>query len=141
MRITWVGVPKANRRAIRKELREQFDSKVELLVCSDKGADQKARQNIRESLWAFRPSFILSHSKIGDMNHVSFAKVETGLQKIQGELCEDANEFVFALLKSFKKFWRAAIAADGRGHFLAGYDSRETEIKTGDFRAFVYRTN
>lgn len=144
MRITWVGVPKEKRRELRKQFRAEFADSVELLVCSDRGADQKVRQRIRDDLWAFKTDFILAHSKLNDGNRLATQRgnaLRDALAKMQEKLCEDANELVFAILKSFKKFWREAVRADGRGHFLAGYDSRESEYRSGGETFFVYRTN
>ena len=146
-RLTWVGVPKEARKAIRKHIREELVG-TEFLICSDKAADQKARANIRESLWAFSPNFILSRSRL------KLAAPETVLKafkKMQEELCEDANEIVFALLKNFKKFCREAIDADGRGHLLSPYDGKEHEVMVPPMLGFprnksaltfyVYRVN
>lgn len=141
MRITWVGVPKEKRRELRKQLRAEFADNVELLVCSDKGADQKYRQRVREELWSFRPEFILGHSKVAEAASKN-VRIREAFSKMQEKLCEDANEIVFAVLKSFRNFWQEAKRADGRGHILASYDSRESEYRcAGGETFFVYRTN
>jgi len=57
-------------------------------------------------------------------------------EKLQ-DSCETANDAIFKLIKDFNKFVQEAIATDGRGHFLSGYDGNENE--QGDF--YLYRTN
>jgi len=104
----------------------------EYLVLTDSEADEKAKEDILDSLWAFNTSFILSHTEI-DWNN----RTEKAIQKMQQELCEDANEIVKALIKDLDQFVDDAILADGRGHFLSGYDGEENE--EGEY--FIYRTN
>ena len=38
-------------------------------------------------------------------------------------------------------FVEAAISADGRGHFLARYDSEEREFNNGRMTFYIYRIN
>jgi hypothetical protein len=44
--------------------------------------------------------------------------------------CEDANETIAALITDIDEFIEDAICADGRGHFLNGYDGEEYESST-----------
>lgn len=104
----------------------------EYLVLTDEEADEEVKNYIEESVWAFNASFILDHAGI-DWNN----RIEKSLQKIQGELCESANELLKAIIKDFDEFVQDAIEADGRGHFLAGYDGEE--IEEGEH--YIYRTN
>lgn len=104
----------------------------EYLVLTDLEADSKTDEYIRETLWAFNASFIASHSTHGWSDRCIKA-----LEKMQGELCEDANPIVAALIEDMDKFIKDAICEDGRGHFLAFYDSCENE--SGAY--FIYRTN
>jgi hypothetical protein len=63
------------------------------------------------------------------------------LKKVQENYSEDANDLVLALIESDSNlgfFVRSAIQADGRGHFLSGYDGEEIETKGG---MYIYRTN
>jgi hypothetical protein len=46
---------------------------------------------------------------------------------MQSKLCEDAAPLIEALIDDMDAFIRDAISADGRGHFLAGYDHEEHE--------------
>lgn len=134
MRITWVGVPIGARGRIRARLR--LEDGDEFLVCSEKGANQRARREIRECLWAFKPEFIDQCTK-----GILDGRAIEALEKMQKSLCEDANELVFSMLRSFKSFWRAAVAADGRGHFLSRYDGREVSYVVDGTPFYFYRQN
>ena len=104
----------------------------EYLVLTDEEADELAELKIRDSLWAFNASFIASHSTKGWSDRCVRA-----LEKMQGELCEDANPIVEALIEDMDRFVSDAISADGRGHFISRYDGEESE--QGQF--FIFRTN
>jgi hypothetical protein len=41
----------------------------------------------------------------------------------------------------YRLFFKDAILADGRGHFLSSYDGEETEIKVGKTWFYIYRQN
>lgn len=89
-------------------------------------AIKAAEEYIRESVWAFNADFILRHSFIGIGRSDKLIKA---LKQIQGELCEDANELMYSLVKDeWEDFVNDAIEADGIGHFLAPYDDQEQEI-------------
>jgi hypothetical protein len=103
------------------------------LVLTDEEADEKAKEAIIESLWAFNASFILGECGL-DLSG------EDALQKMQGEMCEGAQDFITSLIEKtcgLDSFVESAISADGRGHFLASYDSEENE--EGNY--FIYRIN
>ena len=138
-RITWAGVPKDGtaRKAVRKEIRENLKEAhvSEFLVCSDRAADQKARTRVRVSLWAFRPEFIGRHTKGRPLDK----RATDALGEPQEKLCEDSNELIFSMLSSFKSFWREAVAADGRGHFLSSWDGNEHEVRVNGVSYFIYR--
>lgn len=135
MRITWVGVPSEARKELRKRIKDN-ETTGEYMVCSNKGANQKVKAYIRDSLWAFKTDFIAYHTKV-ELSDTA----RKSLNKMKNELSEDANEIIFALLKSFKTFWQAAIHADGRGHFLNHYDGIEQMFKVNGISYFIYRTN
>jgi hypothetical protein len=103
------------------------------LVCTDKEADQVAKECILDSLRAFNASFILSHSKV-DMD-------EKYLSNMQRELCEGANDLVKSMINDIDHFVEDAIKSDGRGHFLNTYDGEEHEIKIGKKYYYIYRLN
>lgn len=115
---------------------------AEYLVLTDDEADAAARTAIEDSLWAFRPEFIAAHA-----NATLDAAAIDALGKMQGELCESAGPLVRALIRDFDHFVADAIRADGRGHFLAGYDGKESETyfthnnAIGGFYLYVYRVN
>ncbi len=102
----------------------------EYLVLTDNEADRATRAYIEDSLWAFNAGFIIEHSKLP-------WEAEEMIKGFQEAKSEDANETIKALIKDMKEFVDDAISADGRGHFLSGYDGEENE--EGDF--FIYRIN
>lgn len=106
-----------------------FDTSVgEFLVLTDDEADEKVKEEIRQSLWAFNPDFILRHTKAYEntTDYEDRAIIEA-LKEVQGKICEGANELVYALINDFDEFCEDAIDADGRGHFLSYYDGKEYE--------------
>lgn len=106
----------------------------EYMVLTDEEADKATRENILESVWAFNKSFLDSHSEaIAEMDEYVFKKIQ--------EMCEGANKTILRLIDDVDHFIEDAIACDGRGHFLSGYDGEENEIKLGDVYYFIYRTN
>ena len=98
----------------------------EYMVLTEDEADDKVKEYIKETVWAFNPTFIADHSFIDQIV----------IEKLQ-EACESANEALLKLIKNFDDFVEDAVRCDGRGHFLAGYDHNENE--QGDF--YLYRTN
>jgi hypothetical protein len=98
----------------------------EYMVLTDDEADDKVKEYIKETVWAFNPTFLSDHSGIDEEVFI----------KLQ-ESCETANDAIFKLIKNFDNLVKDAIYVDGRGHFLAGYDGNENE--QGDF--YLYRTN
>ena len=102
----------------------------EYLVLTDQEADDMAKERILDSVWAFKPEFLANHCVEG-------VDAET-IESIQNnERCESNNAVLTRLIADVDHFVNDAIAADGRGHFLAGYDNEENE--SGEF--FIYRTN
>ena len=98
---------------------------IEYLVCTDKEADKRAAEHIKDSAWAFYPSFIAAHTDNADKEII--AKI--------CERCEGANDTILAMIEDIGEFADDAISSDGRGHFLSHYDGYEIEI--GKF--FAYR--
>ena len=64
---------------------------------------------------------------------------------MQEKMCEDANDAILALIRSTcgeASIVDAAVSADGRGHFLASYDSDEQVYTTKSGKTlYVYRCN
>ncbi len=107
-------------------------------VLTDEEADEAARADILDSLWAFRPEFILSH--MHDHGPTSIREDEAickALRIMQEELCESATPIIRALIADLDEFVSDAIWADGRGHFISRYDGDEIEL--GEF--YAYRQN
>jgi hypothetical protein len=104
----------------------------EYLVLTDEEADQRAKEYISDSLWAFQVNFLREYCKA-----LKTPAICQAVATMQEKLCEDANEIIRALIDDFDSFVQAAISADGRGHFLATYDGRE--IKDGPY--FIYCIN
>lgn len=118
---------------------------AEYLVLTDEEADTACLADIKNTLWAFNASFILSECGLP-------LELDDAITAFQVKECESANDALLALVEkctTLTKFSDAAISADGRGHFLAGYDGAEYEspaftidgadVKRGFF--FIYRTN
>jgi len=108
------------------------------LVLDDEEADQYVRDRILETLWAFNTEFILSHSRINTDNEEVVIK---SIKVMQEKLCENANPVIRALLADEEEFIDDAVEADGRGHFLSGYDNQENEVSDSEHCFYIYRQN
>lgn len=112
----------------------------EYRVLTDEEADEAAKDYIRESLWAFRAKFILEHSHMWEaMPTTAIPAIRDMITAIQEKECENCNDAIFAMIKDFNALVSDAISADGRGHFLAGYDHEENESACGNY--YIYRTD
>ena len=100
------------------------------LVLTDEEADQAVEDYIKDSVWAFNPSFLSSHSGIDE-----------GVFKLLQDKCESANEAVLKLIKDFDEFVEDAVGTDGRGHFLSSYDGEENDHEHDNETYYIYRTN
>jgi hypothetical protein len=97
------------------------------MVLTDEEADDKAKEYIIDSLWAFNASFLASHCDLD----------QDVIESIQAnEKCESNNPVFKKLINDLDHFVSDAISADGRAHFLHTYDGEENEV--GEF--FIYRT-
>lgn len=97
-------------------------------------ATDAAETYIRESLWSFRPDFLVNYCSDGVDADV--------LRTIAEAKCEDANDAFLALVgDSLQNVLDDAIATDGRGHFLSHHDGEEVEIEVGGETLYAYRTN
>ena len=91
----------------------------EFLILTDAEADERCKTRVLESAWAFNLNFLHAHIR----RKVRLdGKAGEAFEKMCGELCESANGLVLALIEDRDRFVDDAISADGRGHFLAGYD-------------------
>ena len=97
----------------------------EYLVLTEEEANQKTKEYIEDSLWAFDTGFILYACDLNNTEEVSCS-----LRKMQEDSCEGCNDFIRALVDGtcgIDEFVDQAIIADGRGHFLSSYDGEEGE--------------
>ncbi len=105
------------------------------LVLTDDEADEKAKEDILESLWAFNASFIAYHTDLD----------EEVIQAIHDNgKCESNNDTIHNLIKKLgdiDDFVSDAISADGRGHFLSSYDGNENEETVNGTTFYIYRQN
>lgn len=109
------------------------------LVLTDNEATKMTQDYILDSLWAFNAEYILSYTECSIELHEVTLKA---LKKMQQELCEDANEIVRLLLgDNIDRFVDNAIYQDGRGHFLAAYDSIEIACLQDNIQYYIYRIN
>ena len=102
------------------------------LVLTDEEADEKVAEYIKESVWAFNPDFIVSHSSLP-------CEAVEMVQNFQYSKCEGANNTILALIDDFDDFVSDAISADGRGSFLNFYDGEENEEMVNGTTYFIYR--
>jgi len=110
---------------------ERFEK--DYLVLTDEEANEKTKEYIKESLWAFNANFILSECGL-DLSGTEL------LKEMQQKVCESANDFILSLIEKtcgLDKFVKSVIMADGRGHFFSTYDGEEVE--QGEY--FIYRLN
>jgi hypothetical protein len=102
----------------------------EYLVLTESEADEMAESYILDSVWAFRPDFLIHHMGL------PYDAIPM-LESFRRDKCESANDTFLAMLKDKESFVRDAISADGRGHFLNTYDGEENE--QGEY--LIYRIN
>lgn len=114
----------------------------EYLILTDIEADDRAGEEIKQSLWAFNPDFILEHTNLNydDFQYTALIKCIETLQK---KLCEGVNDIIKLLISNLDNFIDDAINADGRGHFLLYYDGVEHKIFDPDTQKYyyIYRLN
>ena len=112
------------------------------IVLTDEEADERAKANMRETLWAFQPSFLSSY-----VPALSSDAAQKAWSELAGRMCEGANPIVEGMLGSrIDEFMDDAIRADGRAHFMNTYDDREEEVTVTDpdgvsHTLYVYRMN
>jgi len=111
----------------------------EYLVLTDFEATERCNEYMKENLWSFDSSFIVSRLPFFDaMTHDASEAFEICLERLQNDLGESSNEFILSLLgENLNDFLKAAIKSGGRGHFLSTYDGLEHE--QDEF--FIYRVN
>lgn len=112
----------------------------EYKVLTEEEADEAAREEIKESVWAFNADFILTHTTFYRSSSVrEDERFCEALEHMQSSLCESAGPVIMALIEDFNEFAQDAIDADGRGHFIAHYDCEEHESADGKY--LIYWVN
>ena len=119
----------------------------EYMVLTDEEADERAKDYIEETVWAFNADFIC---RVCGLPY----EAEEMIRSFQRESCEGANDTILALIENadgLDFFVEEAISADGRGHFLSHYDGEENEVSfmreddngidLHEVTYYVYRTN
>lgn len=110
----------------------------EYKVLTDDEADEEAKENILNSLWAFNAYFTLEHTDFYktayDCECEEFAEA---LQMIQDKLGESANSIVKALIYDLDEFVEDAIDIDGRGNFISYYDGVEHWDSENDLYIYI----
>ena len=103
------------------------------LVLTDEEANEHTRDYIEQSVWAFNASFLAGQTGLPESAFEGLSKQ-----------CEEGNEPIMQMIQAtcgIDSFVEAAISADGRGHFLARYDSEEREFNNGRMTFYIYRIN
>lgn len=102
------------------------------LVLTDEEADEKAKEYILDSLWAFTPNFLSSATGVHE--DVFIAIQNNGK-------CESNNDAILSLVDDEDELVEEAIRWDGRGHFMSHYDGCENEETVNGVTYFIYRQN
>ena len=91
--------------------------KDDYLVLTDEQADKVVRDYIKETVWAFNPSFLSKHTGVDEEIFTNLA-----------ERCEANNKSYLRMIKDLDEFIEQAVSADGRAHFMSSYDGNEHEV-------------
>lgn len=120
-----------------KEIKEVHDPQTfevwsrEYMVLTEHERYKKAKEYIQETLWAFNPSFLAKKTGLSEE-----------VFRVLSEKCEDENDAILALVEKtcgLDAFVKAAVEADGYGHFLAYYDGEEEVVNVEGEDYFIYR--
>lgn len=108
------------------------DYNNDYLILTDSEADEKCKQCILDSVWAFSPSFLSSFTGFD---------IEV-FEAIQNNgRCESNNDAILSMIKDEDDFVSDAISEDGRGHFMSFYDGNENEENVNGTTFYIYRQN
>lgn len=108
-----------------------FYNKGAYLILNDDEANERAKEEILNSIRDFNPAFLCWYVGITDVEAIE------ALQSTR-----NANETLIKLIKNNNKLERMikdAIEADGRGHFIAKYDEDEYEQVVNNKHYYIYR--
>ena len=101
-------------------------------VGTDAECDAACLSYIEDTAWAFNGEFVCRVCGLP-------SELAQALDQWRSDKSDDANLVMLRLINrcsSIEEFTRQAIAADGRGHFLASHDGDEIELGDG---LFAYR--
>ena len=105
------------------------------LILNDEEANEKAKEYILYSFWAFNYDFLCGHSEaISNIPKKEYTEMAS-------RLCESFNKAVIAMIDNIDDCIKDAISCDGRGHFLSPYDGEENEVKFKGEYYYIYRQN
>lgn len=101
------------------------------MVLTEEEASDMACKHIQESLWAFKPGFLIQYIDRPDDSEKAIIR---SLTLLQG-LLKDANPVIIALVyNNLEELMTDAINQNGIGHFLNPYDGKT--IEQGEFLIF-----
>jgi hypothetical protein len=119
------------------DIRHEYDPNVysangnEYMVLTENEANDECFRYFEESLWAFNPSFLSFNTDLPE-------EVFEVLQ----ERCEASSDAVLKLVEkcgNIDDLVTEAVAVDGRGPFLSGYDGKENEVYINGTWVYIYR--
>lgn len=96
----------------------------EYAIGTDDEADFAVANYIKESAWTFNADFLAQQTDLPEE-----------IYRAMQDKCEGSNDAVSKLIEKtcgWDRFIFEAVKADGRGHFLSGYDGKEIEISAED---------
>lgn len=112
-----------------REARAKFPETL-FLILNEAQADRQALESILDTVWAFEPEFL---AEVTGLDAIVFGLLQ--------KLCEDANLAILKIIEAtcgVDAFVKAAIEADGRGHFIAAVDGEEIAVLIKGVPHFVY---
>ncbi len=137
-------------------------------VLTDSEADERVKDYILDSIWAFNTWFLQDFISVEDANNYfgfeseyydededEYVEIDDpdevfymgmGMDfnewmEQEQQKAEGANDTFLNMLDDERGFVDAAVSADGRGHFLNGYDGSEEEEDVNGSTYYIYRTN
>lgn len=116
----------------------ESDEERDSYIClTDAEADEKAGEYIKQSLWAFNADFLAGETGI---DSAIFEAIQANGKR------EDNNDAIESCIDDMDGFIEAAISANGRGHFISGYENeQDTDVwgksEAADQRFYIYRIN
>ena len=113
------------------------DEYLEYLLLTDKEANERAEEYIKNRLWTFDTDYIIEHSAVLDFDPASRTLIET-LHK-QGAA---GNDIFLKLIDDIDKFIKDCLSIVGRGHYASMYSSVERShtftYKDVEYTLYIY---